>query len=125
MTTSEAIPFRRGRLAPCIAVTNIERSVSIYRRLLDLEKTFENGTPVGFVILKREDAELHLSLDREHRSSANNVAHLIVSDATALHQRCERMGVSVIKGLRDQGYGLRAFVIADPDGNRIDVGQPI
>ncbi|MGD0607317.1 MAG: hypothetical protein ABSA53_27510 [Streptosporangiaceae bacterium] len=25
--------------------------------------------------------------------------------------------------LRDADYGLRGFVFADPDGNRIDVGQ--
>ena len=29
----------------------------------------------------------------------------------------------IVKGLRDAGYGLRGFVMADPDGNRIDVGQ--
>lgn len=30
-----------------------------------------------------------------------------------------------IKGLRDADYGLRQFVFADPDGNRIDVGQEL
>jgi hypothetical protein len=25
----------------------------------------------------------------------------------------------------DKSYGLRAFVFDDPDGNRINVGQPI
>ena len=30
-----------------------------------------------------------------------------------------------IKGLRDKDYGLRAFVFEDPDGNRIDVGEPL
>ena len=29
----------------------------------------------------------------------------------------------IVKGLRDADYGLRGFVMADPDGNRIDVGQ--
>ena len=28
---------------------------------------------------------------------------------------------SIVKGLRDAPYGLRVF--ADPDGNRIDVGE--
>jgi hypothetical protein len=30
---------------------------------------------------------------------------------------------SIVKGLRDAPYGLRDFVFADPDGNRIDVGE--
>ena len=34
-------------------------------------------------------------------------------------------GVRIIKGLRDADHGLRGFVFADPDGNRIDVGQQL
>jgi hypothetical protein len=34
-------------------------------------------------------------------------------------------GARIIKGLRDADYGLRNFVFADPDGNRIDVGQEL
>jgi hypothetical protein len=33
--------------------------------------------------------------------------------------------VRIVKGLRDADYGLRGFVFADPDGNRIDVGQKL
>ena len=49
----------------------------------------------------------------------------MVDDADALHSICRDHGLRIIKGLRDQEYGLRAFVFEDPDGNRIDVGQPI
>jgi len=38
---------------------------------------------------------------------------------------CVRYGLRIIKSLQDKDYGLRAFVFQDPDGNRIDVGQPI
>jgi predicted enzyme related to lactoylglutathione lyase len=54
---------------------------------------------------------------------SRNVAHLMVADATALHEHLVSNGVRIVKGLRDAGYGLRGFVMADPDGNRIDVGQ--
>jgi catechol 2,3-dioxygenase-like lactoylglutathione lyase family enzyme len=47
----------------------------------------------------------------------------MVSDAKALYARCEQLRVRIIKKLRDHDYGLRAFVITDPDGNRIDIGQ--
>jgi hypothetical protein len=33
--------------------------------------------------------------------------------------------VRIIKDIRDADYGLRTFVLADPDGNRIDIGQPL
>ena len=43
----------------------------------------------------------------------------------ALHAACQRHGLRIIKRLQDKDYGLRAFVFEDPDGTRIDVGQPI
>lgn len=85
--------------------------------------TFTNGDPTGFVILRRDAAELHLTLVRGHRAWLHNVAHLMVTDATALHDHLVVSGVRIVKGLRDADYGLRGFVMADPDGNRIDVGQ--
>lgn len=114
---------RFGRMAPTIPVTDIPRSIAFYTNVLGLRKVFENGTPVGFVILKRDAAELHLTLAKGHRASIRNLAHLLVDDTTALHDQLERHGVRIVKALRDADFGLRCFVFADPDGNRIDVGQ--
>jgi catechol 2,3-dioxygenase-like lactoylglutathione lyase family enzyme len=47
----------------------------------------------------------------------------MVADAAGLHHHLVSNDVRIIKGLRDADYGLRGFVFADPDGNRIDVGQ--
>lgn len=49
----------------------------------------------------------------------------MVADATALYEHLVSNGVPIVKGLRDADYGLRGFVLADPDGNRIDVGQQL
>jgi catechol 2,3-dioxygenase-like lactoylglutathione lyase family enzyme len=87
--------------------------------------TFTNGDPVGFVILKRDAAELHLTLVKGHKGGGHNVAHLMVTDAAGLHDHLVSNGVRIVKGLRDADYGLRGFVFADPDGNRIDVGQQL
>jgi catechol 2,3-dioxygenase-like lactoylglutathione lyase family enzyme len=114
---------RFGRMAPGITVSDLERSLAFYRDILGFTKTFQNGDPVGFMILKRDAAELHLNLQRDHKAGLHNVAHLMVEDVDALHARCQERGVRIIKGLRDKDFGLRAFVFADPDGNRIDVGQ--
>nr|WP_314420356.1 VOC family protein [uncultured Erwinia sp.] len=50
-------------------------------------------------------------------------AHLLVDDANAMFALCKQHGAKIIKGVQDKEYGLRAFVFADPHGNRIDVGQ--
>lgn len=121
-----ATSIRLGRLAPCIPVSDVARAVAFYESVFGMHKTFENGDPVGFVIMKGDDAELHLTLVREHRGATHNVMHLIVDGAEELYRRCEAAdGARIIERLRDAPWGMRTFVVADPDGNRIDIGQPI
>jgi catechol 2,3-dioxygenase-like lactoylglutathione lyase family enzyme len=123
--TGEVKAIQFGRMAPTVAVSDMAAAIQFYTGVFGFKKTFENGHPVGFVILEKDQAELHLSVSANHRGATQNVAHLLVSDAPALYAVCERNGVRIIKRLRDADYGLRGFVFADPDGNRIDVGQPI
>jgi catechol 2,3-dioxygenase-like lactoylglutathione lyase family enzyme len=117
--------IRFGRIAAMLPVKDIERASDFYSKVLGFTKIFENGTPVGFMILKRDQAELHLTLQPNHKAAPFNVAHLMVHDVDALHAICQRHGLRIVKSLQNKDYGLRAFVFEDPDGNRIDVGQPI
>ena len=77
------------------------------------------------MILKRDRAEVHLALQAGHKAAPFNVAHMMVDNVDALHAICQQQGLRIIKRLQNKDYGLRAFVFEDPDGNRIDVGQPI
>jgi catechol 2,3-dioxygenase-like lactoylglutathione lyase family enzyme len=117
--------IRFGRIAAMLPVKNMQKAHDFYVNVMGFTKTFENGDPVGFMILERDDAELHLTLQPRHQAASFNVAHMMVDDVGALHAICQRQGLRIIKGLRDHDYGLRAFVFEDPDGNRIDVGQVI
>ena len=114
-----------GRVAPTICVRNIERALIFYCETLGFTDVFRNGDPVGFVILERDRAEIHLTLHPNHRAGTSNVAHLMVSDASALYDQLVARDVRIVKGIRDADYKMRTFVFADPDGNRIDVGQDL
>ncbi|GBO49512.1 VOC family protein [Pectobacterium versatile] len=114
---------RFGRIATVLPVKNILVSQEFYINGLNFKKVFENGDPVGFLILKREEAELHLTLQPQHKAVSYPIAHLLVDDANALFRLCQDIGAKIVKGIQDKDYGIRAFVFADPDGNRIDVGQ--
>ena len=59
MITENPARIRLGRIAPTLGVNDIEASYCLYNALFDFEKAFEKGDPVGFMILKRDDAELH------------------------------------------------------------------
>lgn len=125
MAQIPATPIRFGRVAPMICVRDMRIAHDFYAGALGFSKVFENGKPVGFMVLKKDAAELHLSQKRDHVPTTVNVAHMFVSDAAALYAACEASGVRIIKRLTDKDYGQRAFVFADPDGNRIDVGERI
>lgn len=114
-----------GRVAAMLPVKDIQKAHDFYVGVLGFTKVFENGNPVGFMILKQGNAELHLTLQPSHEAAPFNVAHMLVSDVDALHTLCKQHRLRIIRGLQDKDYGLRAFVFEDPDGNRIDVGQVI
>ncbi len=114
-----------GRIAAAVPVSDIDRALGFYAGILGMSVTFVNGDPVGFVILRRDAAELHLTLVKGHKGGSRNAARLLVVDAAGLHDHLVANRVRIVKGLRDADYGLRGFVFADPDGNRIDVGQPL
>lgn len=125
MTDTTEPGIRFGRIAATLLVGDMDRALAFYVGVLGFEKTFQNGDPVGFVILRRDDAELHLTLQRNHKAPPFNVAHMMVGDVDRVHALCQSHGLRIIKRLQDKDFGLRAFVFADPDGNRIDVGQRI
>ncbi|MCA6951318.1 VOC family protein [Pectobacterium polaris] len=80
---------RFGRIATVLPVKNILVSQEFYINGLNFKKVFENGDPVGFMILKREDAELHLTLQPQHKAASYPIAHLLVDDANALFTLCQ------------------------------------
>ena len=122
---SNSSPVRLGRMAPTIPVSNIACSVGFYASILGFRTVFENGSPTGFAILRKDAAELHLTLSKGHRGTSLNTCHLMVEDAAALYDHLTRHNVKIVKAIRDADFGLRCFVFADPDGNRIDVGQDL
>jgi catechol 2,3-dioxygenase-like lactoylglutathione lyase family enzyme len=125
MAQTPVVDIAFGRAAPNIPVRDIADACRFYMDILGFEKVFENGDPVGFVILQKDRAELHLTLAQDHTPSTVNATHILVDKIDALHAICEAAGVRIVKTIADKDHGMRAFVLADPDGNHIDIGQPL
>ena len=123
MAEKDVASIRYGRIAPCLEVREIHSAHDFYTQVLGFEKIFENGSPVGFMALKKDKAELHLSQKSDFKPTTTNVAHLFVDDVAALYDHCKQHGVRIVKSLAYKDYGQQAFVLTDPDGNRIDIGQ--
>src|ERR1700735_5841058 len=87
-----------ARIAAMLPVKDIARAHDVYTKVLGFTKVFENGSPVGFMILKKDQAELHLTLQPNHQAAPFNVAHMMVDDVDALHDICRGPGLGIIKG---------------------------
>lgn len=48
-----------------------------------------------------------------------------VEDPDALHDRLQAAGLPVLQPLRDEAFGQRHFITADPNGVLIDIIKPI
>nr|WP_269801935.1 MULTISPECIES: VOC family protein [unclassified Sphingomonas] len=70
MRTAAATTFRKiwgdgiatyGRAAPTVPVRDIAAALPFYRDVLGFDIVLTNGDPVGFVVLMKDAAEIHLS----------------------------------------------------------------
>ena len=114
MTSVEYLAMR-----PNLPVRDVAASVAFYRDVvgLELEHAFDDGS---FAILRRGGAELALV----HADSPQpQGAYLNVTGVKTLHARCAERGVPIVAPLNMEPWGLLDFVIEDPDGHRIAIGE--
>lgn len=115
--------FRLGRAAPLVPVADIERALTFYRDVWGLRVVFSAGEPVSFCVLSRDGAEIHIQRSDAAGKMKENILHLMVSDVEAAYAHLTANGAPMIRPLEDTSHGLRSFVVADPDGNTLDVAQ--
>lgn len=78
----------------------------------------------AYAVLKRGRAHIHLfprHLERQQAGFSN--CYITVSGIDALYGNLRELGVPVVHELRIQAYGMKDFVIQDPDGNHIGFGE--
>lgn len=117
--------LRRPTLAPEDARTAIP-----VLPCADLDRTAHYYAPLGFteterhpgyLLLNSGDAELHFS-QPEQVTPGECFIH--VGDARQLWKRLMASHTPGIGPLEDQDYGLREFIVTDPDGNHVRFGSP-
>lgn len=96
----------------------------------DLDRTAAFYTAAGFTETERHDGyllmhnsgvELHFS---EEANPAPSQCFIHVADALKLWKQLRHRDTNGVGPIADQDYGLREFVLTDPDGNRVRFGSP-
>ena len=117
---------------PVLLTRDVERSVAFYRAHFAFRPLFASD---WYVHLQSEgDPSVNLAiLDCNHttipEAGRGRVSSMIlnfeVEEADALYDKCRKAGLPILLPLRDEDFGQRHFITADPDGVMIDIIKPI
>jgi catechol 2,3-dioxygenase-like lactoylglutathione lyase family enzyme len=82
----------------------------------------ETGRHDGYLLLHSGPVELHFT---EEASPAPGQCFIHVADALKLWKQLRHRDIAGLGEIAELDYGLREFVLTDPDGSRIRFGSPI
>ncbi len=110
---------------PTLGVADVERSVAFYATHLGFEAVARMAGPPAFALLQRHAASIALVATFEPLPLPWAAVYLEVTDVRPLHRACKGAGVSLAHPLTPQPWGMLDFVLSDPDGHKIAVGQRV
>jgi catechol 2,3-dioxygenase-like lactoylglutathione lyase family enzyme len=106
---------------PILPSADLDRTIAFWQALgFDVAGRYD-----GYLVTHANGVEIHFSHDPDVPSASPTSAFIHVQNAAVLWKELKSNQVTGLEPLQDQDYGLREFVIVDPDGNRIRIGSPI
>jgi hypothetical protein len=124
------------RTIPILPCRSIDEVLAFYVAI-GFDVTYRQQHPNTYAIVQRGEIELQFfvlkSLDP---ANSYSTCYVTTTDVDALYQafrdgiraatgKVPLRGVPRIGALKDMSYGVRQFVMTDPGGNMIRVGQPL
>lgn len=116
---------------PLIAVTDMERSVEFYRRVLGLRKIADFGANVtltgGVCLQTAETWADFIGRSPEELGWCGKVSELYFEEAEfdTFAEKLEAMEIHYVHPVREHAWGQRVVRFYDPDSHIIEVGEPI
>jgi catechol 2,3-dioxygenase-like lactoylglutathione lyase family enzyme len=110
---------------PQLFTQDLDRAREFYTAKLGFTVAFDYGEPPHYLQVERDGARLNLRQAcgpvfadgfREREPDALS-ATLTLDDAEPLFLELQARGVTFHQPLRDEPWGARTFIVADPDGN--------
>jgi catechol 2,3-dioxygenase-like lactoylglutathione lyase family enzyme len=127
-TTETTIP-----ILPC---RSMDETLGFYGAL-GFAVTYRQKRPNTYAVVRRGGIELHFFVLRGlDPASSYGTCYVRAADVDALYDdfrsglrrsfgRLPLRGVPRIGALKDMSYGVRQFVVVDPGGNHVRIGQPL
>lgn len=117
---------------PVIMTGRIAETVAFYCRHFRFTPLFESDWYVHLQSIEDERVTLavldfaHDTVPIEARTSVSGlILNFEVEDPDAVYATCKAAGLPILRDLKDEDFGQRHFITADPNGVLIDVIKPI
>ncbi|SOD62878.1 hypothetical protein SAMN06297387_10841 [Streptomyces zhaozhouensis] len=120
---------------PLLPCQTIQPVVDFYTAL-GFEVTFVQRSPNPFAVVERGDIGLQFfGMKKYEPSQSYSTCYVLTDDVDGLYEafraglkaaygRIPSRGIPRIGPLKDMSYGVRQFLMTDPGGNCVRVGQP-
>jgi catechol 2,3-dioxygenase-like lactoylglutathione lyase family enzyme len=117
---------------PVLLVDDVEATAAFYQTHFNFRSLFTSDWYVHLQQLDSTNINLafvsrtHETVPEESRlPAAGMLISFEVDDPDAIYARLQAAGVKILRTLRDEDFGQRHFIAADPNGVMIDVIKPI
>lgn len=117
---------------PVIMTDRLAETAAFYCRHFRFAPLFESDWYVHLQSVEDEKVTLavldftHETVPAEARTGVSGlILNFEVEDPDAVHAACKAAGLPILKELKDEDFGQRHFITADPNGVLIDVIKPI
>jgi uncharacterized glyoxalase superfamily protein PhnB len=109
--------------ASVLYVKDMVAALAYYRDKLGFSVQFAWEDPPRYVCLYRGDAAIHLNSCAP--PAARSEVCIFCKGVDALHSDIAGRGGNVTRALQTHPYGMRDFVVTDPDGHELIFGEGV
>lgn len=112
-------------IIPVLRVTDLARAHRFYVESLGFTEPWGWPDPPQYGGVQAKAGELaaiHLTVEAESKPGE---IYILVDDVDGLFERVSTTDAEIIFPVGDRPYGMRDFMVADPDGNKISFGSDI
>jgi catechol 2,3-dioxygenase-like lactoylglutathione lyase family enzyme len=119
--------------APELFVSDVEATVRFWVERLGAERV--RLEPGSFGVVRLEASIVFVAHESHYAQMGGGTldgrrgvgldVRIVVADVDAVHRRARAANVEIVHDIADRDYGLRNFIVRDPNGFRIRFASPL